>query len=360
MDRFEIAIAGGGLAAAKTVESYRDAGGEGSIVVVAREQHPPYHRPPLSKRLLRGEAEPDSTLVKPAEWYAEHDVDLRSGSEALGLDVDRRVLNTDRGEIEFERLVIATGALPRPLDGAMLLRTVDDSLAIRERAKAGGRAVVVGTGFIGCEVSASLRALDVDVLLSTGGRPLFGALASPDFSAYLERLYRAHDVELAAEAAERDGDFVVAGIGVEPATRWLDGSGIDVDDGVLVNDRFETTVQDVYAIGDLARFHDPVFGHTRRIEHWSNANYQGTQLGTLLATGEGGYDTVSSFFTELFGNTFRFFGDVGHEAELEGSFDDGRAILRHREDGRLVGALVLGLEDDEQDELKDAIREAQQ
>jgi NADPH-dependent 2,4-dienoyl-CoA reductase/sulfur reductase-like enzyme len=353
MDRFEIAIAGGGLAAAKTVESYRDAGGEGSIVVVAREQHPPYHRPPLSKRLLRGEAEPDSTLVKPAEWYAEHDVDLRSGSEALGLDVDRRVLNTDRGELEFDRLVIATGAFPRPLDGAMLLRTVDDSLAIRERAQAGGRAAVIGTGFIGCEVSASLRALDVEVLLATGGRPLFGALASPDFSAYLERLYRAHGVELADDPT--GGDFVVAGIGVEPATAWL-GSAIAVDNGVLVNERFETATPGVYAIGDVARFKDPVFGRNRRIEHWSNANYHGTQLGTLLATGEGGYDTVSSFFTELFGNTFR---DVGHETELEGSFDNGRAIVRHREDGRLVGALVLGLEDDEQDELKDTIREAQ-
>jgi 3-phenylpropionate/trans-cinnamate dioxygenase ferredoxin reductase component len=357
VDRFDLAIAGGGLAAAKTVETYREAGGEGSIVLVAREHHPPYHRPPLSKRLLRGEAEPDSTLVKPAEWYGEHGVDLRSGSEALGLDLDRRVVRTDRGEVQFERLVIATGALPRPLEGAMMLRTIDDSLAIRERARRGGRAVVIGTGFIGCEVCASLRALGVDVLLATGGRPLFGALGSSDFSAYLERLYRANDVELAGEPGS--GDFVVAGIGVEPATGWLDGSGIDVDDGVLVNERFETSAPGVYAIGDLARFHDPVFGRSRRIEHWSNANYHGTELGKLLATGAGGYDTVSSFFTELFGTTFRFFGDVGAATELEGSFDDGRAIVRYRESGRLVGALVLGLEDDEHEELKSAIREAQ-
>jgi 3-phenylpropionate/trans-cinnamate dioxygenase ferredoxin reductase subunit len=357
VDRFEIVIAGGGLAAAKTVESYREAGGEDSVVVIAREHHPPYHRPPLSKRLLRGEAEPDSALVHPAEWYAEHDVDLRSRTEALGLDLDGRVVRTDGGDVEFERLVIATGAFPRQLSGAMTLRTIGDSLAIRERALAGKRAEVIGTGFIGCEVTASLRALEVDVALATGGRPLFGSLGSADFSAYLERLYRDHGVTL---VDKHDGEgFVVAGIGVEPATGWLAGSRLEIDDGVVVNARFETSAPGVYAIGDLARFHDPVFGHPRRIEHWSNANYHGTQLGTLLATGEGGFDTVSSFFTELFGKTFRFFGEVGPDTELEGSFDDGRAIVRYRDGGRLVGALVLGLEDDEQDELKTAIREAQ-
>ena len=356
MERFEIVIAGGGLAAAKTAEAYRAAGGSGSVVVLGGEPHVPYHRPPLSKRILRGEAEPDSAHVHPRAWYAETGVDLRLATAARALDPANRAVRTDGGDVGYERLVIATGALPRELDGAVTLRTIDDSLAIRERAKAAGSAVLIGAGFIGCEVCASLCALDVEVTLVTGGRPLFGGFGSGDFSAYLYDLYCDRGAKVADRAP--GGGFVVAGIGVEPATGWLDGSGIDVKDGVVVNERFETSLLDVYAVGDVARFYDPLFGRDRRIEHWSNANYQGTQLGKALAGEDASYDTVSSFFTELFGTTFRVFGELRGENSLEGAFEEGRAIVRYREDGKLVGALTSGLEDDEQDALKDEIRKA--
>jgi 3-phenylpropionate/trans-cinnamate dioxygenase ferredoxin reductase subunit len=357
MERYDLVIVGGGLASAKAVQSYREAGGGGSVLLLSADRYPPYHRPPLSKRLMRGEQEPEQAFVLPQEWYAEQRIDLRLRTHVRGLDLGRRVIQVDPEDVAFERLLIATGALPRPLDGALTLRTIDNSLAIREQAKAAGRATVIGTGFIGLEVAASLRALGVAVTLATGGRPLFGSFGSADFSAYLDALYRERGVQVVAEAAT-GSDPVIAGIGVVPTTDWLEGSEIDLDDGVVVDERFRTSADEVYAAGDVARFYDPVFGYARRIEHWSNANYQGTEVGKVLAGVGGGYDTVSSFFTELFGQTFRVIGELGGETELEGAFEAGRAIVRYRKGGRLCGALVTGLEDDEVDELKSAVREA--
>jgi 3-phenylpropionate/trans-cinnamate dioxygenase ferredoxin reductase component len=357
MERYELVVVGGGLASAKAVEAYREHGGEGAVLLLSADRYAPYHRPPLSKRLLREEQEPEEALVQPESWYTEQRVDLRLETHVRRLDVGRRVLVEDGGEIGFDQLLIATGAHPRTLDGALTLRTIDDSLAIRESAQAAGRATVIGTGFIGLEVTASLRALGVEVTLSTGGRPLFESFRSPDFSTYLDGLYREEGVQLVEQPPEGSA-AVVAGIGVVPTTDWLESSGLELDDGVVVDERFRTSADGVYAAGDVARFYDAVFGHPRRIEHWSNANYQGTEVGKILAGAEGGYDTVSSFFTELFGKTFRVFGEPGGETELEGSFEAGRAIVRYREGGRLVGALTTGLEDDEVDELRTAIRES--
>jgi NADPH-dependent 2,4-dienoyl-CoA reductase/sulfur reductase-like enzyme len=355
VEHFDLVVVGGGLASARAVEAYRDAGAAGSVLLLSADRYPPYHRPPLSKRLMRGEQEVDAAFVQPESWYGERGVVLRLGTHVSGLDLGTRTLATEGGEIEFGQLLIATGATPRPYEDALTLRTIDDSLAIREAAEAAGRANVIGTGFIGLEVAASLHALDVYVMLVTGGRRLFGAFGSDDFSAYLEDLYVERGVELVEEQPTNAAP-VIAGIGVVPTTDWLGGSGIELDDGVVVDASFRTSAEGVFAVGDVARFHDPVFGYARRIEHWSNANYQGAEVGRILAGAEGGYDTVSSFFTELFGKSFRIFGELVGDTELEGSFEGGRAIVRYRRDGRLLGALTTGLEDDEIDELKTAIR----
>ena len=357
MERYDLLVVGGGLSSAKAVEAYREHGGDGSVLLVSADRYPPYHRPPLSKKLLRGEQEAEQAYVQPADWYADHRVELRLETRADSLDLGGKTVRIGSGEVGFERLLIATGAEPRPFDGALTLRSIDDSLRIREQAKQAGRVTVVGTGFIGLEVAASLRALGVEVRLSTGGHALFESFGSDEFSAYLRRLYPEQGVELVEEPPS-GSDVVVAGIGVVPATGWLEGSGLELDDGVVVDEEFRTSAADVYAVGDVARFHDPVFGHARRIEHWSNANYQGAEVGKILAGAQGGYDRVSAFFTELFGTSYRVLGETRGETELEGSFESGRAIVRYRDGGALAGALVTGLQDDEIDELKTAIRES--
>ena len=344
-----IGIVGGGLAAAKVIEGYRDAGGTDRITIWSRDPHGPYHRPPLSKRLLRGESEPDEALVHPKEWYAEQDVDLRAGEELASLD-----------EVRADKVVIATGARPRPLGEALLLRTLDDSLELRRRAQGARTAIVIGGGFIGCEVTASLTQLGVQVTQVVREPNVFWTLQAPPLSEALHETYRAHGVDLQLEATEipTDADLVVAGIGVQPNVELAEAAGLEVRNGVVVNERFETSKPGVYAVGDVAEFFDPVFGRHRRIEHWSNAAYHGTTLGKILAGEAERYDIVSAFFSEEFGRSFRSFGDAeGHDStELDGDFHGERAVFRQLRGGNLVGAVAIGLDPAEEDELKEEIR----
>jgi NADPH-dependent 2,4-dienoyl-CoA reductase/sulfur reductase-like enzyme len=158
---------------------------------------------------------------------------------------------------------------------------------------------------------------------------------------------------------EVETDMAVIGVGVDPVTEYLTGSGVEVDDGIVVNQRFETNVPSVYAAGDVARFYDPIFGKHRRIEHWSNANYQGTEVGKVLAGAEGGYDTVSSFFTEIFGITIKVFGDARRDAQVvvRGSLRDGELYALYADDNEeVVGALSVGQTDEVEELLKQQIR----
>jgi 3-phenylpropionate/trans-cinnamate dioxygenase ferredoxin reductase subunit len=344
-----IGIVGGGLSAGKLVEGYREAGGAEEITIWSQDPHGPYHRPPLSKRLLRGEAEPADALLHPIDWYAEHGVDLRAGEHVGSL-----------GELQADTIVIATGARPRALEGALPLRTLDDSLELRRRAGTARTAVVVGGGFIGLEVTASLTQLGVQVTQIVREQLVFAALQAPALSEALHERFREHGVDLRLGASEvpAGAELVVAGVGVEPNIELGREAGLEVRSGIVVDERFETSKPGVYAIGDVAEFFDPLFGRHRRIEHWSNAAYHGTTLGRILAGEDARYDVVSSFFSEQFGRSFKSFGDpLGHDATvLEGDFRDERAVLRFLRGGKAVGAVTTGLDEDAENELKEEIR----
>jgi 3-phenylpropionate/trans-cinnamate dioxygenase ferredoxin reductase subunit len=344
-----IGIVGGGLAAAKLVEGYREAGGTDQITIWSEDAHGPYHRPPLSKRLLRGESEAADALVHPAEWYAGQDVELKTGQRVTSLDA-----------LDADTIVIATGARPRPFEGALPLRTLDNSLELRRRAREALTAVVVGGGFIGLEVTASLTQLGVHVTQIVREPMVFAPLQAPPLSEALHETFREHGVDLRLGESELpdNTDFVVAGVGVEPNVELARDAGLEVRSGVVVNERFETAKPGVYAIGDVAEFFDPVFGRSRRIEHWSNAAYHGTTLGKILAGEDARYDVVSSFFSEQFGRVFKSFGDsLDHETTaLEGDFREDRAVLRFQRKGRAVAAVTTGLDEDAETELKEEIR----
>jgi len=384
-ERDDLLIVGGGLSSARAVKSYREAGGEGTVRLLSADSFVPYHRPPLSKKYLRGEAEVEDTLVEPEEFYAKNDVELELDVVVATLDLDgRRVLLEGGGERAFDKLLIASGATPRLLDvpgadlqGAHALRTLDDSTAIRETARGARHAVVVGAGFIGMEVAASLKQLGLEVTLVHRGKGLFEILRARQLMQFLADLYGREGVELvlgdevqsfggrsAIDSVETargrviQAELAVVGIGVAPATGWLEDSGLPLDDGVVVNERFETGVENVWAVGDVARFYDPIFAKHRRIEHWSNANYAGTEVGKLIAGGEGGFDTVSTFFSEVFGLTFRVFGDVDDVDDIvfRGSLEEEDAIGFYVRDGLLAATLVVGQDDETQDRLKELIR----
>jgi len=336
-----IAIVGGGLAAAKLVESYREAGGTDELVVWSQDPRGPYHRPGLSKRVLRGEAGPESVLI-----------DIKDAAE----------LRFERLEQlpEAETVVIATGARPRQLGDALQLRTLDDSLELRRRAEDARTATVVGGGFIGCEVTASLTQLGVQVTQIVREPYVFAPLQCPPLSESLHETYRAHGVDLRLEASDiPEADMVVAGIGVEPNVELAREAGLEVRSGVVVDERFATSRPGIYAIGDVAEFFDPVFGRHRRIEHWSNSAYHGTTLGKILAGDEEArYDIVSAFFSEEFGKSFKALGDTtGHDdTALEGDFGEGQAVYRFRRNGGTVAAVLIGLDEDAETALKDEIR----
>ena len=378
-----IVIVGGGLASARVVESYREAGGDADIVLLSADTAPPYHRPPLSKRFLRGESKAEDAYVQPEEYYGSHGVDLRLETLVDRVDPSEQALELAGGErLTWDRLVLATGAVPRrpelpgaDLDGVTTFRWIGDAKGVRRTAETAANAVVAGSGFIGMEVSASLRALGREVALVYRDE-LYGQFGVAEVSDALDGLYREKGVELlpgeeigellgngSVQAArlrggrELEAQLAVFGFGVDPAVRLAEEAGLEVDNGIVVNERFETSAPGIYSAGDVAAFWDPIFERRRRIEHWSNASYQGQQLGKRLAGEDASFDTLSTFFTEVFGITIKVFGDgvKPDEVVTEDGFSLEQGLAWYVRGGRIEGALVIGQSEERENELKELI-----
>ena len=363
-----VVIVGGGLAAARTAEQLRRSEYTGRITIVSDEVHLPYDRPPLSKEVLRKEV--DDVALKPREWYDEKDITLRLGSAATGLDTAGQTVTLGDGTVlGYDELVIATGLVPRripafpDLEGIRVLRSFDESMALREHASAAQRAVVVGAGFIGCEVAASLRSLGVDVVLVEPQPTPLASVLGEQIGELVARLHRDEgvDVRLGVGVAEVRGqghvdtvvltdgteltaDLVVVGIGSRPATEWLEGSGIEVDNGVICDEAGRTSAPNVWALGDVASWRDAT-GHQARVEHWSNvADQARVVVPALLGQDVPTNVVVPYFWSDQYDVKIQCLGepeanDVVHLVE-----DDGRKFLAYYErDGVLVGVVGGGL-----------------
>jgi 3-phenylpropionate/trans-cinnamate dioxygenase ferredoxin reductase component len=323
-----VVIAGGGLAGLRTAAEARAAGYTGAITMLAAEPHPPYDRPPLSKKLMLGEL--DSTSM--AAEADELGLDLRLGEAATGLADG--VVRTGRGEYRFDRLVIATGAAPvrLPGDGGQhVLRTVDDALAIRAALRPGTRLVIVGAGWIGAELAtvAAVRGCAVTVV-EAGAAPAVAALGA-DVGAALVSWYAAAGVDLRlgqpVESVAEGGlalpgggwlaaDLVVTAVGVRPATGWLAGSAVQLGDGVHTDSQLRTSVPGVYAVGDCAAFWSRRYGQRLRVEHWDTALHAPrVAAANLLGNGQD-YDPVPYFWSEQFGRMVQVAGRPGAPAQL--------------------------------------------
>jgi 3-phenylpropionate/trans-cinnamate dioxygenase ferredoxin reductase subunit len=383
-----IVIVGGGLAAGRTALAYREAGGEADVTILSSEPDPPYNRPPLTKGFLRGEQDRESTFVQPVQAYDDAVIELRLDTTVAKIDPERHEVEVASGErIGFGRLVVATGARPRPLPipgadlvGVHTYRSLADAESVSQAAEEARSAIVVGGSFIGSETAASLRSRGLDVTLVEMGATLMPQLRCPDLSTELVELYRSEgvDVRLETQLEELTGNgrlltgarttegetiegyLAIVGVGVVPNVDLVEQAGGEVDNGIVVDGRFSTTLPDIYAVGDVARYPDPTSGRPRRIEHWSNADAQGAHLGRQLAGARAAYDVMPVFFTQLFGRKFQVVGDVEPAVEcvLRGSLADGRLIGFHlAEDGALVGAVVHGEAADVVAELETLIRE---
>ena len=383
-----IVVVGGGLAAGKLASEYRAAGGEAIVTILGAEPDPPYSRPPLTKGFLRGEIDRDGPLVRPLAEYEDEIIEVRLGTTVERIDPDAHEVELAGGQrVEYGTLVIATGARPRrlPLPGGDLVgvhtyRTLADAETVRAAAEEAHSAIVIGGSFIGAESAASLRLRGLTVTLVERGAALMPQLRAPALSEELAELYRAEGVEILLEteleeltgngrlltgARTKDGRTIegylaIVGIGVVPNVELAEEAGADVDDGIVVDERFRTSLPDVYALGDVAKYPDRSSGRLRRIEHWSNANAQGIHLGKQLAGAKAAYDEFPIFFTQLFDRKLQVLGDLEPAVEcvLRGSLADGRLIGFHLTDEqRLVGAVVHGEAADVTAELETLIRE---
>jgi len=346
-----IAIVGGGLAGATAAVSLRERGFDGQIQIVCAEPHLPYNRPPLSKGYLRGEERFADQFVKPAEFYAEQRIDVMVGARATAIDSVRKTLALDHGgPLPYDRLLIATGGRNRTpsfpgahLDGVLQLRTVDDCDRIREAARHARRAVLIGLGFIGCEVAASLRQLGLEVTAIDGQRAPLARVIGAEVGGVLADIHRDKGVRLLLEDSvasiegngrvERvrsrkgqliDCDFVVAGIGISPNSELLAAAGASVDNGVLVDGRCRTSLPDVYAAGDVANHLHPLFGRLR-VEHWNNGLQQGRAAAGAMLGGEEPYDYLHSFWSDQYEHVIEYVG-------FASSWD--RLVFRGRPDER--------------------------
>jgi NADPH-dependent 2,4-dienoyl-CoA reductase/sulfur reductase-like enzyme len=356
-----VAVVGASLAGWSAANALRSGGFDGRIVLIGDEPHQPYDRPPLSKAFLAGELDvPDLSLatvesLSSVEWLL--------GRRAVSLDAAARRIGLDDGtEVVADAVVIATGARARTIpgaDGVHTLRTLDDALALRSALATAERVVVVGGGFIGAEVAATARTAGrtVDVVEALP-LPMVEALGTKmaevmvglhtDHGTTLHTGVAVHEIVPSgvrlADGREIPADVVVVGIGVAPNVEWLAGSGVTVDDGVLVDAFGATTVPGVYAAGDVARFPSARAGGHVRVEHWTHARDQGAAVARTILGERAGYDPVQYVWSEQYGVMVQFAGVASPDADIEiveGDVSERKFVARYHRDGRPVA--VLGL-----------------
>jgi NADPH-dependent 2,4-dienoyl-CoA reductase/sulfur reductase-like enzyme len=362
-----IVVAGASVAAVAAVDELRRLGFDGKLVVVGEEERTPYDRPPLSKSVLAGQ---EVVELRHAQWQDDLNVDLLLGARAVGLDLEERAVELASGErLGFDGLVVATGGTPRTLpgpsfDGVFTLRTLDDALAIRQALSASGSVVVVGGGFIGAEVAATSRRLGAEVtIVEAEQAPLAGAIG-PAMGSLLAQVHADEGVKLRcgvpveglegngrvalvrlADGSAIEADTVVVGLGIRPATNWLAGSGLVVDDGVICDRFCHASASRVVAAGDVARWDHPRLGSVR-VEHWENAVTQGqAAAAALLGAGERKpYDPVPYVWSDQYDHKIQIVGAPAAEDELmvlNGPVEALRFLALYTRGDNVTGAIAF-------------------
>jgi 3-phenylpropionate/trans-cinnamate dioxygenase ferredoxin reductase component len=332
-------IVGGGLAGAIAAQTLREEGFDGRITLLGEEPNRPYERPPLSKDYLQGHADRDSIFVHPETWYSEHAVELCLGVALTSLNPALRTATTATGtRLRYDKLLLATGSTPRrlgvpgaDLDGVYYLRSVEDSERIKIEFARAKRVVIIGAGWIGLETAAAARNAGLDVtLLERGQLPLLHVLG-PEAAPIFVDLHRDHGVDLrcqveVAALSSRNGavtgvilndgsqieaDMVLVGVGITPNSQLAAEAGLDIDNGIMVDEHLRTSDPNIFAAGDVANAYNPRLGRHLRVEHWANARRQGATAGKAML----GQDAVdarpSYFFSDQYDLGMEYTGDIG-------------------------------------------------
>lgn len=386
MENYKYLILGGGMVAGYAVQQFLEDGVDGKdIGIVSSDSVPPYERPPLSKGFLLGDEEESSVFINEPGSYAKHGIGVHLETVVESIDTSARRLRSEKGEFGYEKLLIATGAHVIRLDlpgadneGIFYLRSLDDSKRIKEVLQPVKAAVVVGSGFIGMEVASAFARKDTKTTMVYIEERLWQAFMTPELSEYFARYYEERGVHLAPkeEVAEFVGDgklsavrtksgqqiaaeAAVLGVGVKPATEFLEGSGLKIDNGIVVNGYLETGVPDVWAAGDVANYKDVIYDKQKRVEHWDNAVEQGKHVAKNMAGGREQWVHVPYFFSDVFDLSYEFWGDTESATETIHRADwESDSISAFWLDGnRLVAAFVMNRADEERDLVQEWIRE---
>jgi 3-phenylpropionate/trans-cinnamate dioxygenase ferredoxin reductase component len=367
-------IVGASLAGAKAAEELREQGFDGRVVLIGDEPERPYERPPLSKDYLRGESERGKAYVHDEAFYEAHDIELVTNTRATGLDARARELTlADARTQNFDKLLIATGAEPRrisvpgaELDGIHYLRTLADCDALRERLDSGGRVAVVGAGWIGSEVAASARQRGLEVALidplSLPNERIFGA----EIGAFYRDVHASRGIELALGegVAAFEGethvrgvrtsagrviecDFAVVGVGVAPRIALAEDAGLEIDNGIVANERLESSVPSVFAAGDVANAWHPFFERRIRVEHWANALNQGPAAARSMLGQGGAYERIPYFFSDQYdvGMEYSGYATSWDEVVFRGDRGSGEFVAFWLKDARVVAGMNVNVWD---------------
>lgn len=370
-DVSRVVIVGAGLAGATAAQGLRERGFDGRIAVVGDEPHRPYERPPLSKEFLMGTTDEEGLYVHAADWYADHDVELRLNATVSALDRGTReaVLMTG-ARLPYDALLLATGSSPRrlgvpgaDLDGVHYLRRLDDSVSLRAAFAKAGRVVMVGAGWIGLETAAAARDAGLHVtLLESGELPLLRVLG-PEVAGIFADLHRANGVDLRTgvtverlvgvdgsvtgvrlgDGTELPADLVVVGVGIAPNDSLARDAGLTVDNGVVVDERLCSSDPAVFAVGDVANAWHPLLGRRLRVEHWANARRQGSTVARTMLGQDVSYDRLPYFFSDQYDLGIEYTGYVhpgGYDRVVfRGSAEAGKFIVFWLASGRVLAGM---------------------
>ena len=333
-----IVIVGGGPSGLSTARAYREAGGRGQVILLTGEPYSPYQRPPLTKEYLRDEIERDELYLQNAQWFEANNIELKLATTVLALDRDRRVVETENGEIPYDTCVLATGSEPIriPVPGGdhpeiLVMRTIENSERLKSRVGKGSRAVVVGSGFIGCEAAASLALRGAEVTLVSQEEGPQRERLGEDASRHIQGWLEGYGVDLRfgenVERIEREnGGFVVAlendetistetvlfGTGVAPRTRLAEEAGLEIEAGGVVTDSsMRTSAPGIFAIGDIVFAINESAGARQKVEHWGDALEHGRIAGTVIAGGEAYWSMAPGFWSTMGEKTLKYWSWSG-------------------------------------------------
>jgi len=363
-----VLVVGASASGLSTVEALRRQGYRGELTVLGAEVHAPYDRPPLSKQVLSGAWDPARSVLRTQDMLSALDAELILGDPAIALDSMTRTVRTKSGrELQADAIVIATGVRARTLpgheglDGVHVLRTLDDAMALRKDVLGCSRLVVVGEGVLGAEIAATARSMGVDVTMTGPQRAPMALQVGPLVSGLLAEVHREKGVNLRLGVGvtglvgadgrvvgvrletgeELPADVVVVAIGASPATEWLDGSGLTLDNGVVCDSRCRAA-EGIYAVGDVARWHHERLGALVRWENRTNATEQAAAVADVIVGNDRPYQPVAYFWTDQFDVKIQVHGALAPDTEVEivdGEISSGRFVARYRSGGVVTGVL---------------------